>query len=75
MGTLMRGLNQASARYTILMVAGVYIVLLGMVEGARHLGWTDSITAAELLQKVTTLSSLTVGTVIGFHLASRQSQS
>ncbi len=71
----MRGLNQASARYLILMVAGVYIVLFGMVESARHLGMMDSITAGELLQKVTTLASLTVGAVIGFHLASRQSQS
>lgn len=70
----MRGLNQASARYLILMVAGVYIVLFGMVEGARHIGMMDSIAAGELLQKVTTLASLTVGTVIGFHLASRQSQ-
>ena len=71
----MRGLNQASARYMILMVAGVYIVLFAMVEGARHFGMMDSITAGELIQKLTTLSSLTVGTVIGFHLASRQSQS
>ena len=71
----MRGLNQATARYTILMVAAVYIVLFGLVEGARHLGWTDAITAGELLQKVTTLASLTVGAVIGFHLASQQSQS
>lgn len=71
----MRGLNQASARYVILMVAGVYIVLFAMVESARHFGMMDSIAAGELLQKVTTLASLTVGTVIGFHLASRQSQS
>ena len=46
-----------------------------MVERARHLGMMDSITVGELLQKVTTLASLTVGAVIGFHLASRQSQS
>lgn len=71
----MRGLNQASARYTILMVAAVYIVLFGVIEGVRHFGWTDSLTAAELLQKATTIASLTVGAVIGFHLASRQSQS
>jgi len=71
----MRGLNQASARYLILMVAGVYIVLFGMVESARHFGMMDSITAGELVQQVTTLASLMVGAVIGFHLASRQSQS
>ncbi len=71
----MRGLNQASARYAILMVAAVYIVLFGLVEGARHFGFADAITAAELLQKATTLASLTVGAVIGFHLASHQSQS
>jgi hypothetical protein len=71
----MKGLNQASARFTILMVAAGYIVLFGLIEGARQFGWTDSIEAAELLQKATTLASLTVGAVIGFHLASRQSQS
>ena len=71
----MRVLSRASARYIILMVAGVYIVLFGMVEGARHFGMMDSITAGELLQRVTTLASLTVGAVIGFHLASHQSQS
>ncbi len=71
----MRGLNQATARDMILMVAAVYIVLVGMVESARHFGMMDSMTAGELLQKVTTLASLTVGAVIGFHLASRQSQS
>ena len=71
----MRGLSQASARYLILMVAGVYIVLFGIVEGARYFGMMDSMSAGELLQKVTTLASLTVGAVIGFHLASRQSQS
>lgn len=71
----MRGLNQATARYLILMVAAVYIALFGLVEGARHFGMVDVITAGELLQKVTTLASLTVGAVIGFHLASRQSQS
>lgn len=70
----MRGLNQASARYTILMVAAAYIVFFGLVEGARHLGFADAITAGELLQKVTTLCSLTVGAVIGFHLASHPSQ-
>lgn len=59
----------------ILMVAGVYIALFAMVEGTRHFGMMDSITAGELIQKLTTLSSLTVGAVIGFHLASRQSQS
>ncbi len=71
----MRGLNQARARNMILMVAGVYIVLFGMVESARHLGMVDSMTAGELLQKVTSLASLSVGAVIGFHLASHQSQS
>ena len=71
----MRSLNQASARYLILMVAGVYIVLVALVESARHFGMMDSMTASELLQKVTTLASLTVGAVIGFHLASQPSQS
>ena len=71
----MRGMSQASARYSILMVAAVYIVLFGLVEAARHVGMVDPVTAAELVQKLTTLASLTVGAVIGFHLASRQSQS
>lgn len=71
----MRGLNQASARYWILMVAAAYIVLFGLVEGARHFGWTDSMTAGELIHQLTTLACLSVGAVIGFHLASRQSQS
>ena len=56
------------------MVAGVYIVLFAMVESARYFGMMDSMSAGELLQKVTTLASLTVGAVIGFHVASRQSQ-
>ena len=71
----MRGLNQASARYLILMIAGVYILLFGIAEGARHFGLVDVLTSRELVQKLTTLASLTVGAVIGFHLASRQSQS
>ena len=71
----MRGLSQASARYMILMVAAAYIALFGVVEAARHVAWVDPITAGEIVQKLTTLASLTVGAVIGFHLASRQSQS
>lgn len=68
----MRGLNQASARYLILMVAAVYICLFGLVEGVRHFGMIEPYTAGEMIQKLTTLASLTVGAVIGFHLASRQ---
>ena len=37
----MKPLSQASARYIILMVAGGYIVVLGLVEGARGVGALD----------------------------------
>jgi hypothetical protein len=57
------------------MVAAVYIVLFGLAEGARHFGMIDPWTAGDLVQQLTTLASLSVGAVIGFHLASRQSQS
>jgi len=71
----MVGLNQNQARTIILMVAGVYIVLLGMVEGAHLWGMLDRIAASEVLQQLTTLGSLTVGAVIGFHIASRHHES
>ena len=71
----MRALSQASARYLILMVAGVYIVLIGLLEGSARAGLVDTIAAGEAIQQLTTLASLTVGAVLGFYLASRQRQS
>lgn len=71
----MVSLNQDAARYLMLAVAGVYLVLLGAVEVARHLQWIDGISARDIQQQMTTLSSLTVGVVIGFHLASRHHES
>jgi len=68
-------LTQASARFVILMLAGVYIVLAGIAEGARHVGLMDPITANEVLQKITTLASLSVGSVIGFYLATEKRHS
>ncbi len=67
----MKSLSQASARYLILMVAGGYIVLLGLVEGARSVGAFDTLMAGEVLQQITTVASLSVGAVLGFYIASR----
>jgi hypothetical protein len=49
--------------------------LTGGIELTKLAGSMDSIEAAELTRKLTTLASLAVGTVIGFYLASRQRQS
>ena len=71
----MRPLSQASARYIILMVAGGYIVVLGLVEAARIVGALDTIQAGEVLRQITTVASLSVGAVLGFYIASQQRQS
>ena len=71
----MTPLSQASARYIILMVAGGYIVVLGLVEVARNVGAIDTLLAAEVLQQITTVASLSVGAVLGFYIASHQRQS
>ncbi len=71
----MKPLSQARARYIILMVAGGYIVVLGLVEGARGLGAFDTLMAGEVLQQITTVASLSVGAVLGFYIASHQRQS
>jgi hypothetical protein len=68
-------LDVQTARRLILIVAGVYIVLAGAIELSRAAGAMDTITAAELVRKLTTFGSLAVGTVIGFYLASRQRES
>ena len=68
-------LDVQTARRLILIVAGVYIVLAGAIELSKLAGVTDPLTAAELVQKLTTFGSLAVGTVIGFYLASRQRES
>lgn len=70
----MRGLDVETARRWILLVAGVYILLLGAVELAKLLG-AEPIAADDLIQAMTTLASLAVGTIIGFYVASRQRQS
>ena len=71
----MRALNQASARYAILMVAGLYIVLIGMAEASQRMGLLDSFAFGELVQQLTTVASLSVGAVLGFYLASQRSES
>ena len=71
----MKPLSQASARYIILMVAGGYIVVLGLVEGARGVGAFDTLIAGEVLRQITTVASLSVGAVLGFYIASQQRQS
>jgi hypothetical protein len=71
----MTGLDVQTARRLILFVAGIYILLTGAIELSRLAGALDSITAAELIRKLTTFGSLVVGTVIGFYLASRQRES
>jgi len=71
----MRPLSQASARYIILMVAGGYIVVLGLVEAARIVGALDTIQTGEVLRQITTVASLSVGAVLGFYIASHQRQS
>ena len=68
-------LDVQTARRLILIVAGIYIVLAGAIELSRAAGAMDTITAAELVRKLTTFGSLAVGTVIGFYLASRQRES
>ncbi|MGH9324452.1 MAG: hypothetical protein ACRD3V_31780 [Vicinamibacteria bacterium] len=70
----MTRLDAQTARRLILLVAGVYILFTGGIELSKLSGVTDSLTAAELIRKVTTLASLTVGAVIGFYLASGQRQ-
>jgi uncharacterized membrane protein HdeD (DUF308 family) len=67
-------LDVETARRMILFVAGVYILLVGAVEIAKHLG-TEPEAANDLLQQMTTIASLTVGTIIGFYLASRKRHS
>ncbi len=71
----MTGLDVQTARRLLLMVAGVYILLTGGIELSKLAGAMDPVTAVELTRKLTTLASLTVGTVIGFYLASGQRQS
>jgi len=70
----MTGLDVQTARRLLLLVAGVYILLTGGIELSKLAGTIDSIEAAELTRKITTLSSLAVGSVIGFYIASRQRQ-
>lgn len=70
----MTGLDVQTARRLLLLVAGVYILLTGGIELSKLAGTMDSIEAAELTRKITTLSSLAVGSVIGFYIASRQRQ-
>ena len=53
----------------------VWVLLAGAIELSRVAGVTDTLTAAELVRKLTTLGSLAVGTVIGFYIASRQRES
>jgi hypothetical protein len=71
----MTGLDVQTARRLILFIAGIYILLAGAIELSRVAGVTDTLTAAELVRKLTTLGSLAVGTVIGFYIASRQRES
>ena len=71
----MSGPDVTAARRLLLLIAGLYILLTGGMELAKHGGVMDPIEAAELLRKLTTLGSLAVGTVIGFYLASRQRES
>jgi hypothetical protein len=70
----MRSLDVESARRLILLVAGIYIFLLGAVTIAKRFG-AEPLAANELIQTLTTIGSLAVGTIIGFYLASRQRQS
>lgn len=71
----MTGLDVETARRLLLMVAGVYILLTGAIELSKLAGAMDAVEAFELTRKLTTLASLTVGTVIGFYLASGERQS
>lgn len=68
-------MHQRTARQLILFVAGVYIVLIGLTELGRIGALLTRLTADELTRSLTTLASLTVGTVLGYYLASRQRQS
>ncbi|HSF17074.1 MAG TPA: hypothetical protein VLK65_16105 [Vicinamibacteria bacterium] len=61
---------QRTARQLILAVAGVYIVILGLVELGRGALAFDPAAASELLRTVTTLASLSVGAILGFYIAS-----
>ncbi len=65
----------STARRLLLMIAGVYILFTGGIEVSKLAGAMDSLEAAELTRRLTTLASLAVGTVIGFYLASGQRQS
>jgi hypothetical protein len=71
----MTGLDVETARRLILLVAGVYLLLIGGIEVSKLAGVVESFTAGELIRKLTTLASLAVGAVIGFYLASGQRQS
>lgn len=51
-------------------MAGVYIVILGLVELGRGALAFDPAAASELLRTVTTLASLSVGAILGFYIAS-----
>jgi cytochrome c biogenesis protein CcdA len=70
----MRSLDQPTARYLILSIAGIYILLLGCLQLGRLTGALDPVTAKELTQGATTLGSVAVGTVISFYLSSRLRQ-
>ena len=62
----MQGLLKPTARYLILSVAGVYILLLEYPTGAL-----DPWPLGKPTKKATTLGSLAVETVTGFYLAFR----
>ena len=68
----MLSLSQSAALRWILTVAGLYVLLLAGIALARRLDFVDAITAAELMRGLTTVSSVSVGAILGFHLASRR---
>lgn len=68
-------LDVRTAQRLLLWIAGVYLLLVGAVELFELAATSDPETTRELIQKLTTLASLSVGTVIGFYLASGQRQS
>ena len=70
----MRGPSQATARYWMLMVAGAYIVIVGLLEAAKTIGALDFVVAEEAVRAATTLASLSVGAIIGLYLAARPRQ-
>lgn len=61
---------QRTARQLILAVAGVYIVIVGLVELAGRALALDPVAGSELVRTLTTLASLSVGAILGFYLAS-----